>query len=183
VQPWKVLAKKVVLDRRWLSISEERVALPNGTIIDEFHVLHTPDWAGVIALTDDGQVVMVEQYRHGLGHTSLELPAGVVDAGETPLVAAQRELREETGYVAQSWHALIDVAPEPARSTHRAHFFVATGARPDGPSRPEPSEVIAIKPCSVRALLDDIEQGRMDHAAHIGAILLADRRGFFGPAR
>lgn len=179
MQPWKVLAKKILLERRWLSISEERVALPNGAIIDEYHVLHTPDWAGVIAVTDDGQVVMVEQYRHGLGHTSLELPAGVIDAGETPLLAAQRELREETGYVAQALHALVKVAPEPARSTHHAHFFVATGARPDGPSQPEPSEVIAIKPRSVHALLDDIEQGRMDHAAHIGAILLAERRGYF----
>jgi 8-oxo-dGTP pyrophosphatase MutT (NUDIX family) len=181
VKPWQVLHKRTLIERRWLSISEERVQLPNGTIIDEFHVLHAPDWTGVLAVTGKGSadddVILVEQYRHGLGRASLELPAGVIDAGERPLDAAKRELREETGYEAEAWHPISVIAPEPARSTHQAHFFFATGAKPAGPAQPEASEVIAVHRRPLRSLLSEIESGRMVHAAHIGAVLLAAKRG------
>ena len=181
MKPWTILEKKLVLERRWLTVSEQRVALPNGSVIDEFHVLQVPDWAGVIAVTGQGgcedEIILVEQYRHGLGRASLELPAGVIDAGEAPMTAAIRELREETGYAADVWQPLIVVAPEPARATQRAHFFVATGAHLAGPAEPEASEVIAVRRLPILGLLAEIETGRLVHAAHIAAVLLAARRG------
>jgi 8-oxo-dGTP pyrophosphatase MutT (NUDIX family) len=182
VKPWKVLEKKVLFERRWLAVSEERVELPNGTIIDEFHVLHSPDWASVVAVTGKGtpddDIILVEQYRHGLGRASLELPAGVIDPGESPLGAAQRELKEETGYVAEGWRPLIVVAPEPARASSRAHFFFASGARPAGQAEPEASEVIAVRSLPLRTVMAEIESGHIAHAAHIGALLLAAQRGW-----
>jgi len=177
VQPWKVLARRAVLERKWLKVSEERVLLPNGTIIDEFHLLHSPAWAAVIALTTDGQLVLVEQYRHGLGGTSLELPAGVIDEGESPIMAAKRELREETGFTARVLEPLIELAPEPSRSTHRAHFFVAFDAHVAGSAQPEASEVMRVRVLSVEAAIRCIESGRIAHAAHVAALLLAHRRG------
>jgi 8-oxo-dGTP pyrophosphatase MutT (NUDIX family) len=177
MQPWKILARKTLLDRRWLKITEDSVELPNGTIIDEFHVLHSPNWAAVIAITEDGEILMVEQYRHGLGRTSLELPSGVIEANEGPLEAAKRELFEETGHKARDWTALIDVSPEPSRSTHRAHFFVAHGAHQAGAARPDDSEIIEIKSLKLDELLNALTSGHIDHAAHVGAILLAERRG------
>lgn len=177
MQPWTILSQKTLLDRKWLRITEDSVKLPNGTVIDEFHVMHSPHWAAVIAITDDWRVVMVEQYRHGLGRTSLELPSGVIDPGEQPLDAAKRELREETGHDARDWLGLIQVSPEPSRSTHRAHFYVARGAIRVSDARPEASEIINLRLLDVDSLLDEVMSGHINHAAHVGAILLAERRG------
>jgi 8-oxo-dGTP pyrophosphatase MutT (NUDIX family) len=178
MEPWTLLERHTLLERRFLRVHEERVKLPTGVILDDFVVITAPSWAGALALTAEGEVVLVEQYRRGLGRASLELPAGLVDAGETPLETAERELLEETGYTSQSWHRLSEFSPEPMRSTSRAHFFVALGAERVRDPRPEASEVIRVHTRPVLALLEGIERGEIEHASHVGAILLAERRGF-----
>ena len=90
-------------------------------------VLESVDWINVVALTEDGQSVMVEQYRFGTGSCTLEPPGGMVDAGETPLQAAQRELKEETGYSGGRWESLGAVQPNPAIHSHLCHHFLAEG--------------------------------------------------------
>jgi 8-oxo-dGTP pyrophosphatase MutT (NUDIX family) len=179
VLPWDVLETRTVVDRRWLRLHEQRVKLANGAIIDEFHLFETPDWVAVIPVTSKGEVVLVNQYRHGLGRTSCELPAGVIDAGETPEQAAHRELLEETGYVAERLVPLIELSPEPHRSTHRAHFFLGLDVTFSGAARPEPSEVLEVTTRPVAALVEDALSGRIDHAAHTAAILLAHVKGLF----
>lgn len=177
MNPWAILKDRIVVDRRWLRLHEQTVQLANGTTIDEFHLLETPSWVAVVPVTEGGEVVMVRQYRHGLGRTSLELPAGVIDPGELPDAAAKRELLEETGYRADSLVSLATLAPEPHRSTHLAHFFVAPGVRFSGRSNPEPSEVLEVSMHSRTDLVQDALNGRIDHAAHVAAILMAHARG------
>ena len=177
-KPWQVLTETTLLDRRWLRLREQRVKLSNGHEIEQFHVIDGPDWAAVVALTPNDELVMVRQYRHGAGALSLELPAGVIEATESPARAAERELLEETGYVAESWHSLVVVHPEPARHTNRAHFFVALGARPVAQAAPEPSEELQVEVHPVGALMNLISEGDISHGVHIGVILLAARRGF-----
>lgn len=178
IRPWRVLSEEVIVERRWLRLREQRVELPNGHEIDEYHVVDGPDWAAVLALTDAGEVVMVRQYRHGIGEGSLEMPAGIIEPGEPSLLAAQRELREETGYASESWHALSVVATEPARQSVRAHFFVAQGARLVGSSTPEQTEVLQTELFPARALGKMIDSREIVHGVQLGAILLAARRGF-----
>lgn len=174
---WKVLAERIVVDRRWLRVREQRVLLPNGHTIDEFHLIEGPHWTGVLPITADGKVVLVRQYRHGIGRDSLEMPAGVIEPDELPRVAAERELREETGYAADTWHDLGWFSTEPARHGTKAHFFVAANARLVGAPKPEQSEQIEIELYDASELLPLIDAGRILHGVHVGAILLAQRRG------
>lgn len=178
VRPWRVLSDQIVVERRWLKVREQHVELANGHQIDEFHLLEGPDWAGVLALTENDEVVMVRQYRHGLGRGSLELPAGVIEPNESDLLGAQRELLEETGYASDDWHALSVVSTEPARSTVHAHFFFARGARRMGDPSPEQTELLQIELWPGKSLGKLIDTGEICHGVQIGAILLAARRGF-----
>jgi 8-oxo-dGTP pyrophosphatase MutT (NUDIX family) len=177
VKPWKVLEKKTLLSRRWLELSEEHVVLPNGHAIEQFHVIRAPDWASTLCVTREDRVLLVRQYRHGLGGTSLELPAGVIEAGESPLAAAQRELREETGFEADRWLALSSVATEPARHTTRAHFFCALGGHRVQAPALDDSEELELVEVEKLELGEFIERGEIQHGVHVGAILLALKRG------
>lgn len=177
IKPWQVQASRTIVDRRWMKVHEQRIALPHGGEIDEFHLLEAPDWASTLAVTEAGEVVFVRQYRHGARRASLELPAGVVDAGESPEQAARRELLEETGFASEALEPLWSVHPEPSRHTTRAHFFLAPRARRIAAQAVEPSEHIEVVVLHARSVLDAIERGEILHGVHVGALLLAARRG------
>lgn len=177
LRPWEVLSSEVVLSRRWIEIRQDRVKLSNGHEIDEFHVVHAPSWAAVLCVTEDADVVLVRQYRHGIGAESLELPAGVMDHGESPLEAAERELREETGYVSNEWTSLGAVATEPSRHTVVAHFFFAGRARATDGRALDSSEEMETVRVPASELVGLVERGEIVHGVHVGAILRAARRG------
>lgn len=104
---WELLKSEYLFNRPWLTVRKDCVKIPSGEINDEFYVLEYPDWVNVIAITDEGQFVLEKQYRHGLGKTCYEIPAGVIEEGESPLEAAKRELQEETGYGDGTWRELM----------------------------------------------------------------------------
>lgn len=124
---WKVLDREYIIKRPWLTARRDKVELPDGRIIDEYYVIEYPDWVNVIAITKDGQFVMEKQYRHGLRVFSTELPCGVMEKGETPLEAPQRELLEETGYSNGEWAKLMTIAPNPGSMSNLTHCFLAIG--------------------------------------------------------
>ena len=111
---WKVLKSENILNLGpWLNVRQELVELPSGAQIPTWFVLDFPNWINVIAITKDGDFVMEDQYRHALGETHYELVAGVIDPGETPLEAAQRELSEETGFGGGEWQLFMTLSPNP----------------------------------------------------------------------
>ncbi len=175
VRPWKTLTSQVLLERKWLRIRQERIETGRGAVIDEFHVIEGPPWAAIVCVTAARELVLVEQYRHGHGGLSLELPAGVIEPGEDPLASAQRELLEETGYGGGNWQALRAVRPEPARHTQWAHLFVCVGAelqRAQSLDETEDVRVVLRPIAELDAVLDEVL-----HGVHVGALLLAERRG------
>jgi len=144
-RPWKTLSSRVVYNHRpWLVVREEHVELPNGTVIRGYVRTESPEFAMVFPLTPDRQVVLVEQWKQGIGSTQIDLPAGYLDMGEDPLEAAKRELLEETGYAGGEWHALGSLVLNPNRSPARMHLFIALGVQSRAPQRLESTEEITV---------------------------------------
>lgn len=174
---WKVLSSKVLLSRWWITLREDHVRLGNGTELEEFHVLEYPDWVCVVCLTDDRELLLVEQYRHGIEKIVMELPAGVVGRGEDAILAAKRELLEETGWEASNWVFLGRLATEPSRHTNWAHLYFASGARQLGAPSPEMSEDLHVTRLPVETVLRWADEGLWVHGVQLSALLLAERRG------
>lgn len=108
------------------------------------HFLNIPIGFNVIAITDDGQFVMERQYRHGLGKTCFEIPAGVIEKGETPLEAAKRELMEETGYGEGEWKEIMSVSGNSSTTNNISHCFVAKGVKKIGAQHLDSTEDLEV---------------------------------------
>ena len=133
-------------------------------------VLESVDWINVVALTEDGQSVMVEQYRFGVGSCTLETPGGMVDSGETPLQAAQRELKEETGYSGGRWKSLGAVQPNPAIHSHLCHHFLAEGVTKNDSQDLGQGEAIAVHLYTIDRVRSAIVDGSLRHVLAISAL-------------
>ena len=139
-------------------------------------VIDAPDWINVIPLTDDRQVVLVRQFRFGVERVTLEIPGGMCDPGEAPEAAARRELAEETGYQARELRPLGSVEPNPAIQSNRCHTFLALGAFPAGPPRPDPGEELELTTVPLDAIGGLIADGSITHSLVVSAFKLLDVR-------
>ena len=133
-------------------------------------VLESVDWVNCVALTASGLSVMVEQYRFGLGACTLETPGGMVDAGETPLAAAQRELLEESGYGGGTWRSLGAVEPNPAIHPHLCHHFLAEGVERVGEPTPGLGEAIRVHLATLDEIRTAMRDGRLRHVLALSAL-------------
>jgi ADP-ribose pyrophosphatase len=106
-------------------------------------IVEHPGSVAVVAIDDEGRVVLVRQFREPARAELLELPAGTAEAGEDPLVTAQRELREETGYVGGTWRRLGTVWTSPGFLREHMHLFLAENVEP-GESEPEADEDVEV---------------------------------------
>ena len=180
-EPWTTLASRPLLERWWMTIREDRVRLPNGHVLDEFHVVEYPDWACVLPITDDGRAVLVEQYRHSVGRVGVECPAGAIDPGEDPEAAVRRELLEETGYEAEAWTYLGKLAVEPGRHTNYGHLFVAHGARRVAEPHLDASEDLRLRLVPAASVPALVEAGEIEHGTHAALVFWALSRGLLEP--
>ena len=164
----KVNRSEDVYRGRLFSFVTEDVTLPNGTRTEMAMVRH-PGSTGIVPLLDDGKIVMVSQYRHSVGDYLLEIPAGTVEPGESPINCARRELEEETGLVAREFIELAQVYILPAYSDEKIHVYLA---RDFSPSRQnlDQDEILQVVKYPFDEVLMMIDKGLVTDALTILSI-------------
>lgn len=160
-------------------ISVEKVALPDGRIVDDYWQIIAGEYVVVFAQTVSGESICLHEYRHGARRVGTSLVAGQIENGETPLAAAQRELLEETGYTAPHWRELGRYVISSSQGAGHVHFLHATDARavqsPDSQDL-EAADVMLLKYEELIAALRSMDFLTADHVAAIGLALLTDTK-------
>jgi 8-oxo-dGTP pyrophosphatase MutT (NUDIX family) len=167
---WQTLDSDTLLDCRVFTVGRRRRR--NHSRSGEFFVLEGNDWCNIIPITANGELVLIEQYRHGTDDVTLEIPGGIVDETDaSPLDAARREMLEECGYDSARIEPLGLVHPNPAIQGNRCHSFVAFDASLTAAPRPDDMEEIRTRlvPMSTVPLM--LRNGEISHALVVVALL------------
>src|SRR4051812_44890029 len=171
-QRWKKLGTREVARTRIFTVESVDFQHPGRAQPRDFFVINAPDWVNVIALTPDGRLVLVRQFRYGSNEFSLEIPGGVIDVGEDPIAAGLRELREETGYVGRDARLLGSVRPNPAMQNNRCHLVLVLDAKQDAKLDWDPDEELEIMATPVDEVYAQAYRGDITHAMVLDALLL-----------
>ena len=167
---WRTLERRYLYRNPWCAFRVDEVALPGGDTI-EYGVLEGGGFASVVPLTQDGKVVLVQQWRQPLGAFTLELPSGGVDRGEDPRGAAERELFEETGFRAVGLEYLVSVHTSTGRTDEVCHLFRCRVVRDPGGPRPEPTEFIRVVELPLEEAREKVSSGGITDAATVLGLL------------
>lgn len=153
------------------SVRYDNSVSPDTGFARDFTIVESVDWVNVVALTPDGDFILVRQFRHGTREYTLEIPGGAIDMGDaTPEAAARRELEEETGYVSSAIEPIGVVEPNPAFQTNRCHTFLARDALPEGRMKLDPGEEIEVVLASPGEVARMVRQGEIRHSLVIAAL-------------
>jgi len=174
---WRRERSEQVADCRVFKVRRDYSTDPRSGRVHDFYVIEAPDWINVIPLTDDGRVVLVEQYRHGTGEVSLEIPGGIIDASESPRDAAARELSEETGHEAREVSFLGKTRPNPAIENNWLHTFVARGVEYKGEPSNAGTERTVVRLVELERIPSLIGEGKITHALVVVAFHRLGLRG------
>jgi len=170
IKPWKTLGSETGPGLKIFGSRFDHVENPRNGMRMKAVVIESEDWVNIVALTPAREIVLVEQYRFGTGKVSLEVPAGVVDPGESPLETAKRELLEETGYSSDNWKPIGRVESNPAFMNNACHFWLATDAVKSNAQSLDEGEDIASVELTREELAGAIERGEMRNSLSLLAL-------------
>ncbi|HEY5227029.1 MAG TPA: NUDIX hydrolase, partial [Opitutaceae bacterium] len=161
-----------LVSTRVLELKSVRFRHPVRGTERDFTVAHAPDWVNVVAHTPEGQIVLVKQFRFGSNALSLEIPGGVIEAGEDPVAAGIRELAEETGYGGGKVTFLGSVNPNPAIQDNRCHFVLVEGAVTTSPLNWDDDEEIQVSTAPAEQVMAWARSGVITHSLTVAALML-----------
>lgn len=169
------ISSENIFDGNLLHVRRDTVKLPNGKTATREWIKH-PGASSVIPMLEDGSVILVKQYRYPVGKITLEVPAGKLDApDEDPLVCAERELSEETGYTADKIEKLTTIATTVGFSNEYIHLYIATGLH-SGKQHTDDDEFINVVKVPIQEAVAMVNDGRIIDAKSVVSILMAAAR-------
>lgn len=170
IKPWQRLDSETVYSCRIFSLRKDRNRSPRDGREHDFFVLDSGEWVNIVPVTPNNEVVLIHQYRHGVDEITLEIPGGMVDPHDpSPLHAARREMREETGYDSDDIVELGSIHPNPAIQNNRCHTFLARNVEKRFETQfdtTEETEVILVPSVELPSL---VQQGKITHALVVTA--------------
>jgi ADP-ribose pyrophosphatase len=173
MEKWTVLESKYLHQKEWLTIREDKCLMANGGIIPSFYVNEYPDWVNAFALTKDGKVLMVRQYRHGINSIEIELPGGVSEKGESMEEACRREVLEETGFSFESFQYLGKISANPSTTNNFMHMFLARGGELTHAQNLDESEELEVIELSIEEVKTLVREHKMAQSLHVNCIMYA----------
>ena len=168
--PWKYLATEPGPDLKLFKARFDTLINPRNQALAKVVVLESEDSVNVVAITPDKNVVVIRQFRFGIGKTTIELPGGLAEPDEDPLDAAKRELREETGYSGTKWTALGSIQNNPVYMNSSLHHFLLEDARKTDTPELDEEEDIQVETLSPQALVQLVDTGEIQHPHVISAL-------------
>jgi 8-oxo-dGTP pyrophosphatase MutT (NUDIX family) len=164
VKAWTRKGIKQIADCRIFTVHESISVSPETEEQHKFYVMETADWVNVVPVTASNELVCIRQYRHGSEEITLEIPGGIVDPGEEPIVSAARECLEETGYEANELISLGVLNPNPAIFGNRLHTFVAPNVTSLAEISNTSTERTEVQLIPMEQVADFLVSGEIDHA-------------------
>ena len=169
---YKLLERKTGYSGKFLNMFIDKVHLPNDHVV-ELEFIDHPGAAAVVALDDDGSIIMVRQFRYAASGFILEIPAGKIDSGESPEICAKRELEEETGYTSGSLESLGFIWTPPGFTNEKIWLYLARNLQKSKQAL-EDNEVLTVERIPAIEAIEDAKSGRINDGKTVTALLRAE---------
>lgn len=166
---WERISSETVAECRVFDIRQDTCARSSDGKRSDFFVIESPDWVNIIAVTKEEEIVLIEQFRHGVEEMHLELPGGLIDPDEKPQDAAARELLEETGYSSANWKLIGNSRPNPAIQNNTIYHFLALECEKNSGTAFDPNESIITKLVPETEVEELIVVGSISHSLVVAA--------------
>jgi len=177
LKKWKKIKSEIVFDHKWFTLRKDTVKLPDNTIIDDYIISERPDVVLIFPLTEQNEVIMVQQYKHAAQEILIEFPGGFFNPSEeTPEQAAQRELLEETGYSCEKILPLAQVFDNPTKDRNKTYLFIAYNCKKIQAQHLDVTENIELKLFSLKEVEKKILNNSIKATLSVALGLMACRK-------
>lgn len=171
---WQTLSSEYLFNDLWFKVRKDVCRTPQGKVVEPYYVYEFPDWVSAVAITKEGKVVMVRQYRHAAAEVCLEIPGGCVDGTDADLQdAISRELLEETGYSFSGYKYLGKISSNPSTNNNMMHMFLATGGEKISAQSLDQNEEIEVELFTIEGIKALIRENKIIQSMHVTCFLYA----------
>ncbi|RKR85322.1 NUDIX domain-containing protein [Mucilaginibacter gracilis] len=163
---WKIISSTYIHKGPWATLRKDVCQMPDGRVVPGYFVLEYPNWGNAVAITDEGKILLVRQYRHAAQIVSLELPGGVIEPGEAPEDGIKRELLEETGYSFNDIEQIAVVYANPATGNNHTYCYIAKNGKKTNAQNLDAHEEIVVEEYTIAEVKQLLAENKIAQALH-----------------